>query len=1544
MQTGLLFLRAKSLRQFIPLRGVFLAWVVFCYPQCVEAQFFGNRQLPLDFAPPAELMVRNPNWRTYLTQTKRAIENKRHSEAVELLQHCFDSDVDGFLFREEWPVSSFRGQATALLHEGGEELWQTYETLQGPLARQILNAAQTEGTPWKFLEIIRRFENTTVGAAALDRLANYYLERGDYLSAVNCWQRLIENPVHVNRVSTNLRIKLMLAASRCGKSDLAQQQRDLVGTSKTLIAGQSWMASDWWKRSQSLLIPGTQLTDLWNLFGGAADRLRIHSGSAPILKPHFRVALFDPDINFERNPVTTAGSQPATGTGAIPANSRAPMRNARERLELELKGEQSRALELGFGGSPIVNHRQIIFRDNNGIRSVDRQTGASLWTWETEFSLLNLIQENPPQELNQVSSPEYFRNSTFQQLSSDGQRAFFIDSAAFPFQRGQVLDAFDDAAFRPDGRRPSTPENHLVALNLEAPNGKGRLCWSTAIDRDPSRVSIWKGHFFLGPPLPVGGMLFSVAEFENQLVLIAMTADSGQLIWKQTLGYLPTDSPRGMRVTSPQKRLAQACVLAVSEGTIICPLSSGLIVAVDQYTGAFRWWFDFRYPIKKPGDPPANLTRHFTEEMAEKGDYPRSPMILGDRVYYLAPADQLNDAVHCLDLRTGKLIWQVACPDSKYLALSENVAIVVAAKDAIGLSLKDGSKLWERRITSVSGIGAVLSDLFLVPLADGRVLSLNSATGHDAGLSLRENNIRPGNLLIQGEDIVSFNGIELDVYPQSAALLERLTAQAAARMDRDLYWLELGEVQFRLGQLEEAKTSLNKGLSLAKEESSRSQLHASLRELAWYELTHSTENQAQAIKDLETYSRTPLQKAQYWMARSEFELAQNQTLEARQSLRELSQLTNIPPLAVVADPERRVAPLRWVESQVRSISERESQDPDPSETIILENDPEELERFLSLNPKWAATPRLRLLLAEHKLKMGQAQAAELLVWKDHLGSDTAAVDACLFLIELWDHAGFFEEAGRLVHRMGADLAQVTGSDGRTGIEVMKQFPRDSLVWEASRRFVPLDWKVECLNISEQHELHATLRSTYFNSPRTLNMAPMTHQLNVRGQGIVGIPGQPATNLIQQVDSETGQIVAEISLPKSPGQSFYPIYDTRHRIGHFLPLASSQLCFGLSVLERNIVWDQTGTRDLQLMGAVRVGPCSTDTSVFRSKSKLFAIHPGTGQLLWERNDIEEASRATNGWQTLPGDAEAVVLYDNDTKGYLVYKTSDGSVIRQGRLDDLVYLLRNFGRNLLYSNDATMRGIVLWDPVSNTKLFEAKNMPTTVSLNDREQSFVASMTHPTMPKHVVIKVVNGLTGQSRVEVVLAERDISQGSTVAAFSDSRQFYLNVNSQRVSSNANQVTYANDTVFPTQPIAGDLLAIDPTTFKVIWSRTALLPQSVLITPDYQLPFLVTLSRVRGANRSSETSRLNRKVEPIPSGAIRMNGLSTLWLEVIDSGTGETIATHTNAFNDRLLIANYNRDRGQLRLRGAVTQLTLNFGPEVQKQKSREIEFVKHDR
>src|SRR5207245_8827514 len=198
-----------------------------------------------------------------------------------------------------------------------------------------------------------------------------------------------------------------------------------------------------------------------------------------------------------------------------------------------------------------------------------------------------------------------FENSTIGALSHDNQRVYFVDDLSIPphpsmmnqqnFGNAVSFNAFND----------EVQFSRLTAVDLET----GKLRWtlggrgtSQALtppvpprrivngapvpaappppEPDDKRDTLTSAAdltdtFFLGPPLPLSGKLYQLAEKNTELKLICLDPNKldaqnlPEIVWAQSLGT------SNRRLPQDSLRRVQAAHLAYGDGILVCPTQPG---------------------------------------------------------------------------------------------------------------------------------------------------------------------------------------------------------------------------------------------------------------------------------------------------------------------------------------------------------------------------------------------------------------------------------------------------------------------------------------------------------------------------------------------------------------------------------------------------------------------------------------------------------------------------------------------------------------------------------------------------------------------------------------------------------------------------------------------------------------------------------------------------------------------------------------------------------------------------------------------------------
>ncbi|HVW00873.1 MAG TPA: PQQ-binding-like beta-propeller repeat protein, partial [Planctomycetaceae bacterium] len=1315
--------------------------------------------------PLNQILFRPEQHKAAIGLALRRIEVGDLTEAATALQRLFDEPEDGFVWSNttDHPASA-RAEAVRLLRHS-PALTEAYVRHSGVQAQALFDEAKSSRSPRRMADVVRRYFLTPAGFEAANWLADRALERNHCELAARYWDLILREPMHASRVTPMLKLKAAFAHERSGHSQRSRQIAVDLGNAKFKLGGRAVEAQKWLVSQASTAVAAE---DEWAVPLGANDRNAHGRGSVPLLKP-----LWDlPVIGEEHQALAEA-----------------------------LKGweahKQSDAEPASMAISPIAVDGAIVFRDAEGVHAVNVASGATLWKHRCETSLAALSPWLTRDGRNWVDLERaYAFNSILGSLASDSEHIYLVDGIELRGPQPEPEDA--PSVIQVGGARSvrTSAVNRLVALKQHG-TGPERVAWTisgqpSAAGSQPGALS---GHFFLGPPLPANGLLYAITESDGELSLVALRPQTGEVEWMQGIAFTTS------AIDQDAFRIQTACSPTYAGGRLICPTEVGVLVAVDATTGALEWAYSYKDALRPA---PARTHRSTTPHFAGHQGFANLPLIEDQRIVYLPRGSQ---EIHCIDLDSGSPVWTAVRRDAEYVGtISDGVVLVVGRHVCRGLSLTTGDELWAVRTNTPTGHGLQLGRYYLIPRTDGLVLALDIATGAQFGYSKPEAEVRLGNLIAYRDSVISMDGVRVAAFPQAQSLLDDVLVELQANPISPGKRLLAGELQLRLGLLEPARASLELVLQDGGAARDREEAEALMRELLYIELRSDPSLADGILNQLAQLSRSPSDRGQYLMQRAEFQLRRGKIEEALQAGREFAGLDLSGPLPIPDDTARVASAAGWMPdllTRVRSgmgpedAGRIDSQVESELNAALKTGTEEALRTFLTAYSRCSQANFARRELAERFLRHGRSQEAELLLLEIRRdGAQVEQAEASRLLVELWDRMGLYSEAGAMLAELETRFANVPVGGRRSGRQYVDAFPHDSLSWSAWRRHVPVDWPVKHVRIVEEREVDPRLRETYTGYRRQLT-PPRGNSFDLLDKGTT------ESGRFYQIDRDTGIVVETYEIA---GTYAAATFQQQTLVGHVLPIATANAVHGLSLLERREAWNVNPPGHGRRMEVARIGPSGPGYFVFQTRQNLMVMSPDTGEIVWQRDDLEPGQGLfTDPTTGLIGDREALVVFSPDRCTYTVYSTHSGAELRRGKLDLNTRLHRiAFGRMLLYVTAGDEPALRIWDPLTNRNVFdEPYEGKSYSSVRNAEEVLVVSTRGQ-------VRIIDGHTGKTQLEVQLGPDELQNVNQSQAFADSQRYYLNLQRSVVPTPLNSYSYyVNDSFLPTVSVHGDLYAVD---------------------------------------------------------------------------------------------------------------------------------------
>lgn len=740
-----------------------------------------------------------------MNDAQQLIKQEQFAPAVMRLQTILDHSEDYFLNKDFSTKvtghAGVKGQTHQILAELPAEGLATYERQFGTIARDRLNDAIAANDRARISDVISRYKMTAAGLEAMQILAAAAFDHDQMIEAATLCEAMTGHP----RINRELSGPLLLQAAFAWQ--LAGQSEHSLTTLREL---QKLQAPKLWR------IGGRQVPPL-NNDQDANQWLQTHFG-APV-KP---IVATVQQWSLPRGGLTGNESAAAACAAGGGAWSNSPLRYTRfmtsEEGNLRTQQEFShltRQIEQTLrddnrltqaAAIPVIVGDVVVYRTLNDVTAVHLRTGQLLWRSAMTDSMLAWLFQSANSGADNVSAsapttfPGYLRHKLFRDqlsgsLSSDGQALYAIEESESQFN-----------ALRPRMRQGARyipdPANKLVAYDLHG----GRLLWEVGGVRGTPPVEL-SSIFFVCPPVPLNGRLYCLAEVRDELCILSLVPNGNtvKLDWSQTLINL-----NDAEAVIPPRRLAGAMPV-FTDGMLVCPTTSGSIVAFDLVQKQLRWGYSYESPRNRNVPDVFEPTALFQVDEEEGRWLDGTPLIAAGRII-VTPRDSTE--LHCLSLVDGSLVWKRPRESGLYVAcITDDAVIVVGRTQITACSLADGADVWTEpvEIPEPSGKGIRSGSRYLLPLSTGEIATLDMTAGRILGRSQLPERQIPGNLAIGSGTLVSLGVHDMigfrplgDVQQQIVRQLQNDPKHAEALALRGELRLHQGEERSAIEDLRES--------------------------------------------------------------------------------------------------------------------------------------------------------------------------------------------------------------------------------------------------------------------------------------------------------------------------------------------------------------------------------------------------------------------------------------------------------------------------------------------------------------------------------------------------------------------------------------------------------------------------------------------------------------------------------------------------------------------------------------------------------------------
>jgi outer membrane protein assembly factor BamB len=777
---------------------------------------------PGEFDPNVSL----PEDRGYKVQIEAAedyIRLENWEEATGILQKLVDIQEDKFTpvlrktpqGQEAYVWRSVKQEANRLigaLPPNGRKFYQ--DTYGPPAAARLKEAKENNNNREQLTVVMRSWLHTDAGAEATLLLGTQLLDRGEFVGAAQCFERLLDRTATKDVASLTL-FKAVIAFHQAGdKNNEDRTWRELKDRGAVKINGEAKDVKELEQYVNSLGRSGlAQSVSDWQYVGGSPSRAGRGDGDIAFMEAHWNVK-------------TTRTGETDTW-----------LNQATERL-------QANGLPILPASTPVTasvlkdgrKKNLAIFRSHWGVHALYTRTyiepyhpwyrnqriyypGDMAWETYSNWSVDRMVKE--PTKVNHVTEwigaylggigrpAMLFENSSVGHLSTNGVFVYAVEDLAVPPPPRQQQPNQPN----PGGNQPNTLGDALKHNKLQAIDMfSGKLKWEcpdTFRKIGMELIENGASCFFLGPPLPLGGTLWVVVEKNQAILLVNLDPETGHVLSTQVLA-----NNTRHKLQNDAGRRVQAAHLAYGESMLVCPTNCGAILGYDMLDKSLVWAFPYRdRTLNENKAGWIQIDGQLYNPNGNNNWKVTAPIIADGKVVFAAP--DATDLI-CLNLRDGSPLWRVKRGDSDYyLGGVYNGKVLVVGKDRVrALSLDKGEQVWSCDTGMPSGMGIASENFYYLPLSHevGKSEPEIVAIDIDKGVIERRAESRkkevPGNLVFYDGEVISQNLRTISAYPQMRVKLREMDERLSKNPNDPVGLTERGELRLDKGNLQGAVEDL----------------------------------------------------------------------------------------------------------------------------------------------------------------------------------------------------------------------------------------------------------------------------------------------------------------------------------------------------------------------------------------------------------------------------------------------------------------------------------------------------------------------------------------------------------------------------------------------------------------------------------------------------------------------------------------------------------------------------------------------------------------
>jgi outer membrane protein assembly factor BamB/tetratricopeptide (TPR) repeat protein len=1114
---------------------------------------------------------------------------------------------------------SARREAERLIGELPPDGLEYYKTQFGPPAKEMLDKAMESGRKEDLAVVMNYYLHTDAGAIATHQLATRLLDRGDYITACLCYERLL-NREGADRLPTSVMFEAAYAYHLAGNKDkedeMWKQMRRLGNNIK--IGNAVKGVDDLQEVIAKIERPATSTyASDFPMVNGGPGRNAQGIGGAPFLEKSWMM------------PLTHEDSE--SGFTKLPLSYIADAENPSHGRQAIIPASQPITVTVKIDG---VSKAYVIYRTYLGIEAVELETGKLAWRQDSKWSIEKMLATAQFGKSTTLKNwlDAYihqgggqrpgiiFENSVIGTLSTDGTFVYAIEDLPVPPPPMPNFNGFPGNAPASNFGKEINDAiqcNTLCAYELGT---AGKFKWTVGGRAKDAPLG---ESYFLGPPLPMGGKLYVLTEKQQELRLACIEPQSGKVLSTQVL--VTTRD----RIQSDVIRRISAAHMAYGEGILACPTNAGAILGVDLLTNSLVWAYSYREEPTVPNQPAVPGNPRFGNQPQPQhlnnSQWKLTPPIIQDgRVIFTAPD---ASSVHCLNLRDGTPVWsRKRAEDDLYLGGVYNGKVVVVGKRSTkAYRLTNGEDAWEVETGVPGGFGVASDNKYYVPVRESAAskepeicvidVDKGAAVAHAHSRPKQVGREIPGNLLFYEGRVLSQTERTMTAYPQLEVREKEITAQLQENPKNPTALTDRGELRLDRGDLQGAIEDLNLALDNNPNEATRAKARFKLYETLsdmlqnnfdkaesylprYEELCKNVEVDPNATAEQRDKALSEQRRREtnflYLVAKGR--QGQGKLVEAFENYQKFSKLAGTEKLISIPDDMAvRTAPDVWTAARIKKMVQdatpeqrKPLEDKIAGEWVSLQKNAkslDEIRQFVRLfGSAFPIGREARLELADRLIESNEPQSLieaelDLAMLRSSREDPAMAARAVETLARLNAQKGLLADAAFYYRELRDRYPKAILRDGKTGAQVFTEMESNKFLLPYLHESAPVSLNTKIGKVEEVKSPPQGFQNTsqlytfdqigeelpFFKQYRVA-LQTNTHQLKIINRYV----DEPAR--MDQTLTPTNFQAMQNTFNPMNGQ---PLSLKFHflNMGHLIVLPLGHLVFGIDPVEKKVLWEK-----------------------------------------------------------------------------------------------------------------------------------------------------------------------------------------------------------------------------------------------------------------------------------------------------------------------------------------------------------------------------------